>query len=309
MDNSSKILTSWAPIAGKWKFEANSATYVSPDPSPAPPLGIALSDAHLKNGTIETTVILPEKANQSEGKIIIGYRPLPEQYYYSVGIGGHGYAYVIAQFIPNLGWLALAGNGRMDNFSPNSQFKIKVTITGSRVVLFSDNVKVIEHNLPFPLNGDQVGLIAVGQGGVKFENTVAKPEKPRLFMVMEFHEPYQSLFEDVIRPIAEKEFGLAPFKADDIFKPGVILQDIIEAVTESEIIVVDITPPNQNVFYELGYAHALKKKTILMAERGARLPFDVSGFRVIFYDNTIKGKKEIEQNLAKHLRSIIEETS
>ena len=77
-----------------------------------------------------------------------------------------------------------------------------------------------------------------------------------------------------------------------------MLEDIIEGLVESEVIVAEITPANPNVFYELGYAHALGKPTILLAERGRELPFDIRGYRCIFYDNTIGGKKEIETKLA-----------
>ena len=69
----------------------------------------------------------------------------------------------------------------------------------------------------------------------------------------------------------------------------------------------EITPPNQNVFYELGYAHALAKPTILLAERGKQLPFDISGYRVLFYDNTIGGKNQVEDGLKKHLTAILRE--
>ena len=48
------------------------------------------------------------------------------------------------------------------------------------------------------------------------------------------------------------------------------------------------SPVNANVFYELGYAHALNKPTILLANRlTEELPFDISGYRVIFYDDRL----------------------
>jgi hypothetical protein len=90
-----------------------------------------------------------------------------------------------------------------------------------------------------------------------------------------------------------------------VFRPGVILQDITRSIVESDVIVADITPTNPNVFYELGYAHALQKPTILLANRQLeKLPFDIGGYRVIFYDDTIGGKREIENTLEKHLESI-----
>lgn len=83
------------------------------------------------------------------------------------------------------------------------------------------------------------------------------------------------------------------------------MKDIIKGLLESEIIVADITPPNPNVFYELGFSHALNKTTILLAQRGSELPFDIRSYRVIFYDDTIKGKTDVEEDLRRHLKNII----
>jgi len=70
-------------------------------------------------------------------------------------------------------------------------------------------------------------------------------------------------------------------------------------------VIAEITPANPNVYYEIGYAHALNKPTILIAERATELPFDVSPFRVLFYENTIAGKKRIEEGLRRHLEAIL----
>ena len=78
-----------------------------------------------------------------------------------------------------------------------------------------------------------------------------------------------------------------------------------------EVVIAEISPAggelnnyNPNVFYELGYAHALGKPTILLARRGSKLPFDINSYRVVFYDDTIGGKAEVEENLRKHLAAI-----
>jgi predicted nucleotide-binding protein len=51
-------------------------------------------------------------------------------------------------------------------------------------------------------------------------------------------------------------------------------------------IVVDVTRQNPNVFYELGFAHALRKPTILLASAAEKraLPSDLDGFQFIVYD-------------------------
>ena len=54
-------------------------------------------------------------------------------------------------------------------------------------------------------------------------------------------------------------------------------------------------------------AHALNKPTILLAQRGKDLPFDIRSYRVIFYDDSIGGKPLVERTLREHLDSILQE--
>jgi nucleoside 2-deoxyribosyltransferase len=123
--------------------------------------------------------------------------------------------------------------------------------------------------------------------------------------VTQFSEPFNSFFRHVIQPVA-KRVGLEAFRGSDVYKPGIILEDILRDMLESEVIIAEITSGNPNVFYELGYAHALGKQTILLADRAtAELPFDIRGYRVIFYENTIKGKPDVERELEEHLNSIM----
>ena len=56
---------------------------------------------------------------------------------------------------------------------------------------------------------------------------------------------------------------------------------------------------------EVGFAHGIKKPTILLSDRARdKLPFDISAIRTIFYDNTIRGKKNVDERLRKHLEAI-----
>jgi hypothetical protein len=121
---------------------------------------------------------------------------------------------------------------------------------------------------------------------------------------MQFSQPYEELYREVICPISAK-FELRAYHAGDVFGPGIILRDIVDGLVEAKIVIAEITPPNQNVFYELGYAHALSKPTILLAECGRQLPFDVSGYRCIFYENTIGGKTKVQEALSKHFTAIL----
>lgn len=143
-----------------------------------------------------------------------------------------------------------------------------------------------------------------GDVPVHFTDVFADIRPPQAFVVMQFGEHYDTVYRDVIQRVAN-DAGYKAHRADDVYGPGLILADIIRDIVESDLVIADITPKNPNVFYELGYAHALGKPTIPLSERGPdRLPFDVSGYRCIFYDNTIKGENELEAALKRHLDAI-----
>jgi hypothetical protein len=124
-----------------------------------------------------------------------------------------------------------------------------------------------------------------------------------VFVVMQFTAPYNELYSDAIRPVCER-LGLVAVRADEKFGPGVIIKDIERQINEAKVVIADITPANPNVYYEVGYAHALQKPTILIAEGPAQLPFDVSPFRTLFYENSIAGKAKVEAGLRAHLEAI-----
>ena len=90
-----------------------------------------------------------------------------------------------------------------------------------------------------------------------------------------------------------------------------LVNDIITSIRNASVILADITPDNPNVFYEAGYAYALSKPTILLCEKGIREkpPFDISEFGTIFYDNSIGGKRQIEEKLKNHLQNIKDSNS
>ena len=123
---------------------------------------------------------------------------------------------------------------------------------------------------------------------------------------MQFQTPeYEALFRDVIAPICRAE-GIYPYRADSTYLPGLIIEDIKKQIAESHVIIAEITPLNPNVYYEVGYADALRKPVILISDRKEGLkPFDVRAYRTIFYNNSIGGKSQIENDLRTYLRGIM----
>jgi hypothetical protein len=185
----------------------------------------------------------------------------------------------------------------------SGRMTLTVTQSGSAIDLYADRVHVLRNLLPVARPASQCGLYCEAEGVVKFLSYSVTTHRRVAFVVMQFGAPYDQLYADVIRPVVAG-CGFEAVRADDDFGPGLIIADVVRRIQEADVVVADITPENQNVFYEVGYAHALGKPTILLAEKGKRLPFDVSGFRTLFYENTIAGKAAVEQGLRRHIEAI-----
>ena len=122
------------------------------------------------------------------------------------------------------------------------------------------------------------------------------------FVIMPFGPEYESVYRQLIKPTAEP-FGLKVLRADDIYSPGVITEQIRAAIHQSVICIVDITGKNPNVLYELGIAHTLGKPTILLTQSVEQIPFDLRAFRVVIYD--IKKISKARENLAGTIQEIL----
>ena len=121
---------------------------------------------------------------------------------------------------------------------------------------------------------------------------------------MQFGADYDDLYRDVVSKVCEV-YEVSVLRADEVSGPGFIIADIVREIATSQLVIADITPQNPNVYFEVGYALALGKPTILLAKKSTPLPFDVAGFRVLFYEDTIGGKNRLEDGLRRHLESIL----
>jgi hypothetical protein len=319
-DDKNIPVNKWAPIHGRWEFEGVHAKYLGPQSQQLAqltnPFGICVSDVWFSEGEARTTIRLPAGQSGAQKQIdpntsaylMFGFRALAEPYIL-VGLAGFQSAYTISRFIPNLGWNQAATAGSKENLSPEHDYEIAVRLQGQRLLLSVDGIRVLEHVLEVPIEHAQLGLVGWGEREVVFRNTSVTQEPGKVFVVIQFSSPYEELYKDVIGPVS-KNFGLEAYHAGEVFGPGVILDDIVRGIQEAKIVIAEITAPNENVFYELGYAHALKKPTILLADRTDRtkkLPFDISGYRCLFYENSISGKAKVVEALEKHLKAILHE--
>ncbi len=243
-----------------------------------------------------------DSQSEQAGGIVLGYRS-PEQSYIFVELGASRSAYSVGEYVSGLGWRPLVAAGQIENLQNDRDYLLEVNLSGQELKVIVDEVPVLHHLLSHPLEGRQVGLIATGNQEVSFSHFEVRGGRPRAFVIMQFGERYDQVYREVIQKQAEAA-GFHVVRIDEKVGPGVIFQDIQREIDQAEVVIAEITPANPNVYYEVGYAHALGKPTILLAQRDAQLPFDIRSFRVVFYNDTIGGKAEVERNLSKHLEAI-----
>jgi hypothetical protein len=115
------------------------------------------------------------------------------------------------------------------------------------------------------------------------------------------------LLEFIITPCLTKH-KYEPIRADHISKPGMITNQIIRNVIDSDLVIADLFEFNPNVLYELAIRHVTRKPYIQLMERGKRLPFDIGDVRTIFFDiGDIRSVNVVITELEKQIKSIIEE--
>jgi len=295
----------WAAISGRWRFENAITKYEGPSDAPGPnSYGIAVTNQHLTDGVARVSVRF-SRITGSAG-LLLGFHS--EQRRYVVAqLGGYKRAYSIAEFDPAVGWAMIDGAGSAQNLQPQTEYHLELKQTGQRVHLSVDGVSVLHTVLARPLVGSQLGLFVWDKDEVAFGQLEVHSTRAKVFVAMQFSQPYDTLYQEVILPTA-KSLDLSVVRIDEIAGPGIIFEDIKREIVDANIVIAEITAPNQNVFYELGYAHALKKPTILLAQRGKELPFDIQSYRVIFYDDSIGGKPALERNLRKHFEAILSDS-
>ena len=132
---------------------------------------------------------------------------------------------------------------------------------------------------------------------------MADQKKKLCFVLMPFKEDLIEVYSKAIKPACTKA-GFDALRVDELEGPLNINRKVIEYIFNSDAVVADLTEWNPNVFYELGVAHAIDNKTVMIIQKKNDIPFDVKTYRCIQYEQNEAGLKKLQEGIIKSLLSI-----
>lgn len=114
----------------------------------------------------------------------------------------------------------------------------------------------------------------------------------RVLVLMPFDPSFEDAYKLGIRDACQSA-GWDCSRVDEQVFSGLIIEKIYAEIISADLIIADMTGRNPNVFYEVGYAHALSKQVVLLTRTMDDIPFDLRGHRHIVYTNSIVTLREL----------------
>ena len=105
----------------------------------------------------------------------------------------------------------------------------------------------------------------------------------KAFLLMAINAQSRGLRKAVQNALSEAGVELA----NPELRPGAPVGDVlVDAIASADFVIADISNASPNVFYELGYAHAMRKNTLMLVSKNAspKIPSDLEGSFYLTYD-------------------------
>lgn len=104
------------------------------------------------------------------------------------------------------------------------------------------------------------------------------------FVIMPFATAFDDVYATIKQAVRAVDRSIEAVRLDEVRSAGNITDDMVERLRSCTVCIADVTGANPNVMWEVGYAAALQKPTVVLQEGAAALPFDISNVRALRYD-------------------------
>ena len=131
---------------------------------------------------------------------------------------------------------------------------------------------------------------------------------PNAFVLMPFGGDFDAVFDGLIK-VALTNAGFTVTRADLSINQTQILRDIVLSLTEADLVIVDVTGLNGNVMYELGLAHAMGRRTVMITRDIDELPFDLRAYRATEYSTNFAEAPLLIERLSSIAAGVVDGTA
>ena len=152
----------------------------------------------------------------------------------------------------------------------------------------------------------EAAMISRNSKGMAVEPVFGRPREPDeiidVFVLMPFKAKLEKVYTSHIKKLGE-ELGLTIRRADEIFSPRPFMEKVWEGICSAELVLADCTEKNPNVFYEIGMAHTVGKKVVLITRSDKDIPSDIKHFDYIHYNYDPEGVETLIERLRTFLNA------
>jgi hypothetical protein len=130
----------------------------------------------------------------------------------------------------------------------------------------------------------EVALLSRHGKGIAVVPVFGRPqpgaEKVDVFVLMPLKAKLEKVYTDHIKKLGD-ELGIIIRRADEQFSTRPFMEKVWDGIFASRLVIADCTEKNPNVFYELGIAHTVGKKVVLITRSEKDIPSDIKHFDYI----------------------------
>ena len=152
----------------------------------------------------------------------------------------------------------------------------------------------------------ETALLSRHSKGMAVAPVFGRPRQPQekidVFVLMPFNTKMEKVYTGHVKKLCEK-LGLTIRRADEIFLPGPFMEKVWDGICAAQVVIADCTEKNPNVFYEIGMAHAVGKKVVLITRSDDDIPSDIKHFDYIPYIYDPEGVETLIEKLETFLKS------
>jgi len=199
-----------------------------------------------------------------------------------------------------------------------AHYLLKLSPSGFEKIIAAlpDHSITVEHlNFKITLKVDQdisteysVGYFDVPYPDICSHLKVTK-KSPYAFLAFPHSEGDEGrrLIDEAVKP-ALQNAGIDYYRPEEDLGPRPIMSKIINHITNSNLVIADLTGFSPNVAYEAGFADAVTKDIIFIQKEGKMIPFDFSGRTVIMYklERLEALKAQLQQAIKERIKATAE---